>query len=286
MNLVSILTKEDIQMENLSKSARESDVIIRSVNSKNSHLGYMVSISIKTGIKSLYFDSGKVEIRPRGKKLVFINSTDKNYKESNGYNLHGIGMRTGFKISDREKAPQILTYVGNFNFIKDEVRGWYYIDLDNPGGRDNQKQPVQEKYVTDPNDAEWFRALKERQKKNDTSSQQSFNDEYVKLCDEENARYKETIKELEAKLKTKEEEIVQLKASNDEVSLKLKDKENEINKISALNNETIEKMKNLVSPEKYKERCINLLRKCLSNKEYEKAQTINELITQVFESVY
>jgi len=225
-----------------------SDVIIATNKSQNSPIGYTLTVTFKEGKDKICFPSGRIELKPREKKLVFRES-DK------GFKIGSLGgKRIGFRVTNKSLCPFIIPYVGNFNLLHDDLRGYYYVDLENAGAKakkysieKQQEDTTQlEKYVV-PEKSEWFATAKSKQDLAKAGEEIEFQKKYIEELEKENKLLKEEIIDKRGKITSLEKDLPK--------SVK----------------------------EELKNSCINAMREYLEEAQYKEAQTINELIGFVFE---
>ena len=227
----------------------DSDVIIASNRSKNSPIGYTLTVTFKQGKDKLYFPSGRIELRPREKKLVFRES-------EKGFKIGSLGgKRIGFRVTNKSLCPFIIPYVGNFNLLHDDLRNYYYIDLENAGAKPKKKYTVEkqqqdveqlEKYIV-PEQSEWYVSTKAKQDLIKANSDLEFQKSYIEELEKENKLLKEEIIDMRGKITNLEKDLPK--------SVK----------------------------EELKNSCINAMREYLDVEEFREAKTISELISIVFE---
>ena len=226
---------------------KDCDVIIATNKSQNSPIGYTLTVTFKEGKDKICFTSGRIELKPREKKLVFRES-DK------GFKIGSLGgKRIGFRVTNKSLCPFIIPYVGNFNLLHDDLRNYYYLDLENTGAKkkytiENQKENTEqlEKYIV-PEQSEWYVSTKAKQDLIKANSDLEFQKSYIEELEKENKLLKEEIIDMRGKITNLEKDL----PSN-----------------------TKDELKNS---------CINAMREYLDASEYKEAQTINELIGFVFE---
>lgn len=225
-----------------------SDVIIASNKSKNSPIGYTLTVTFKQGKDKICFPSGRIELRPREKKLVFRES-------EKGFKIGSLGgNRIGFRVTNKSLCPFVLPYVGNFNLLHDDLRGYYYVDLENAAKVkkkytvEKQKEDTEqlEKYIV-PEQSEWYVSTKAKQDLIKANSDLEFQKSYIEELEKENKLLKEEIIDMRGKITSLEKDLPR---------------------------NTREEVKNA---------CINTMREYLQEEEYKEAKTINELIGFVFE---
>ena len=227
----------------------DSDVIIASNRSKNSPIGYTLTVTFKQGKDKLYFPSGRIELRPREKKLVFRES-------EKGFKIGSLGgKRIGFRVTNKSLCPFIIPYVGNFNLLHDDLRNYYYIDLENAGAKVKKKYTVEkqqqdteqlEKYIV-PEQSEWYVSTKAKQDLIKANSDLEFQKSYIEELEKENKLLKEEIIDMRGKITNLEKDLPR---------------------------NTREELKNS---------CINAMREYLDAEEFKAAKTISELVSIVFE---
>lgn len=224
---------------------KECDVIIASNKSKNSPIGYTLTVTFKEGKDKIYFPLGRIELKPRERKLVFRES-------EKGFKIGSLGgNRVGFRVTNKSLCPFIIPYVGNFNLIKDELRGYYYIDLDNPLGNKKPRVTVtKDNLIEKPEElskSEWYTTSVQKQELVKANEDLEFQKKYIEELEKDNERLKDELIDMRGKKTALERDLPK--------SIK----------------------------EELKNSCINAMREYLEEAQYKEAQTINELIGFVFE---
>ena len=230
------------------KYKENCDVIIATNKSQNSPIGYTLTVTFKEGKDKICFPSGRIELKPREKKLVFRES-DK------GFKIGSLGgKRIGFRVTNKSLCPFIIPYVGNFNLLHDDLRNYYYIDLENTGAKvkkytvEKQQEDTEqlEKYIV-PEQSEWYVSTKAKQDLIKANSDLEFQKSYIEELEKENKLLKEEIIDMRGKITSLEKDLPK--------SVK----------------------------EELKNSCINAMREYLDAEEFREAKTISELISIVFE---
>lgn len=232
----------------------EFDINIRSNKCAAAPLGYSIVVGMKRGIENICFSGlgSRIDLRPKEHKLIFKPS-------ATGFKIGNIGPKNGskqigFRVTNKELVPNLLTYTGTFNIIKDDLRGYYYIDLDNPGGRNKNphimKKELTPAPITKPEDlekSEWYTTTKTKQELVKAGEEIEFQKKYIEELEKENKLLKEEIIDMRGKITNLEKDLPR---------------------------NTREELKNS---------CINAMREYLDAEEFKEAKTISELISIVFE---